>query len=166
MSSSLCFIKAKQTDVLNEMGLTYDGTLTNKRYYFTAKMIVKVRIMGIKSSHWMCSMKKAIFKNFAIFTGKHLFWSLFLIKLHAWRKKTQVFRVDIVKFLRKPTLKNIFKWQLLVNSWHQQCSYFHTDVLYISFTFILKHLSCIKILKISVKLFKFRIENLWLQENY
>ena len=25
--------------------------------------------------------KNAILKNFAIFTGKHLFWSLFLIKL-------------------------------------------------------------------------------------
>ena len=48
MSSSLCFVKTKQTDVLNEMRLTYDGTLTNKGYYFTAKMIVKVRIIGIK----------------------------------------------------------------------------------------------------------------------
>ena len=30
--------------------------------------------------------KKANFKNFAIFTGKHLCWSLSLIKLQAFRK--------------------------------------------------------------------------------
>ena len=32
--------------------------------------------------------KKAVFKNFAIFTGKHLCWSLFLIKLQALRTAT------------------------------------------------------------------------------
>ena len=42
------------------------------------------------------------FKNFAIFTGKHLCWSLFLIKLQ-----------DIVEFLITPTLKNICKGLLL-----------------------------------------------------
>ena len=30
------------------------------------------------SSHWRCSIKKAILKNFAIFIGKHLRWILFL----------------------------------------------------------------------------------------
>ena len=29
--------------------------------------------------------KKGVLKNFAIFTGKHLCWSLFLIKLQAWK---------------------------------------------------------------------------------
>ena len=29
--------------------------------------------------------KKSVPKNFPIFTGKHLCWSLFLIKLQAWR---------------------------------------------------------------------------------
>ena len=36
-----------------------------------------------KSSHWRCSIKKVVLKNFAIFTGKHLCWSTFLIKLQA-----------------------------------------------------------------------------------
>ena len=35
-----------------------------------------------RNNHWKCSVKKAVLKNFANFTGKHLFWSLFLIKLH------------------------------------------------------------------------------------
>ena len=34
-----------------------------------------------RSSHRSCSIKKAVLNNFAIFTGKHLCWSLFLIKL-------------------------------------------------------------------------------------
>ena len=54
--------------------------------------------------------KKAVFKNFAIFTGKHLCWSLFLIKLQAlWRgtlfkKRHQhrCFPINIAKFLRTP----------------------------------------------------------------
>ena len=34
-----------------------------------------------RSSQRKCSIKKAVLKYFAIFTGKHLCWSLFLIKL-------------------------------------------------------------------------------------
>ena len=34
----------------------------------------------IRSNHQRCSVKKAVFKNFANFTGKHPSWSLFLIK--------------------------------------------------------------------------------------
>ena len=37
-------------------------------------------------------MKKAVLKNFAIFTGKHPCWSLFLIKLQAWRTGTLLTR--------------------------------------------------------------------------
>ena len=36
-----------------------------------------------RSSHWSCSIKKDVLKNFTNFTGKHLRWSLFLIKLLA-----------------------------------------------------------------------------------
>ena len=35
-----------------------------------------------RSSRSQMSLKKDVLKNFANFTGKHLFWSLFLIKLH------------------------------------------------------------------------------------
>ena len=35
--------------------------------------------------------KKAVRKNFAIFTGKHLCWSLFLIKLKAFRSQEHLF---------------------------------------------------------------------------
>ena len=36
-----------------------------------------------RSNHHRCSIKKAVLKNSAIFTGKNLCWSLFLINLQA-----------------------------------------------------------------------------------
>ena len=41
--------------------------------------------------------KKGVLKNFAVFTEKHLCWSLFLIKLQAFRAS---------KFLRRAFLQN------------------------------------------------------------
>ena len=42
-------------------------------------------LLGLfRSSHRRCSVKKGVLKKFANFTGKHLCWSLFLIKLQAW----------------------------------------------------------------------------------
>ena len=58
--------------------------------------------------------KKGVLKNFAIFTGKHLFWSFFLIKLQGF---TQVFfTVNIAKFLRALILKNIYERLLLLEA--------------------------------------------------
>ena len=52
-------------------------------------------------------------KNVAIFKGKHLCWGLYLIKLQVWRSanflkidSTQLFPLDIAKFLRKVFLYN------------------------------------------------------------
>ena len=39
-----------------------------------------------RSSHQRCSIKKAVLNNFAVFTGKHLCRSLFLIKLQALKR--------------------------------------------------------------------------------
>ena len=45
-----------------------------------------------KCSHRRCSIKKAFLRNFAIFTGKHLCRSLFLIKLQVFRSPTLLTR--------------------------------------------------------------------------
>ena len=47
-----------------------------------------VRRESSRSSHWGCSIEKAVLNNFAIFAGKHLPCSLFLIKLQAFRPAT------------------------------------------------------------------------------
>ena len=41
-----------------------------------------------RSSHRRCSVKKGVLKHFANFIGKHRYWSLFLIKLQAFRPGT------------------------------------------------------------------------------
>ena len=40
------------------------------------------------NSHRRCSIKTAVLKNVAIFTGRHLCWSLFLKKLQTSRSAT------------------------------------------------------------------------------
>ena len=45
----------------------------------------------IRSSRLQMFFNTGALKNFAIFTGKHLCWNLFLLKLQAWRPPTQVF---------------------------------------------------------------------------
>ena len=67
-----------------------------------------------RSSHRMCSLKKAALKNFALFTGKDLCWSLLLIKFQSIspanfikkRLKYMYFHINVAKFLRTPILKN------------------------------------------------------------
>ena len=71
--------------------------------------------MKFRSSHQRCSVKKVALKNFANFTGKHVCWCHFLIKLQAWRPATllkrefqhKCFPVKLTNFLRTPILKNI-----------------------------------------------------------
>ena len=50
-----------------------------------------------KSSHRRCYITKAVLKNFAIFTGKHLCWSLFFINFV--KKSFQYKCFPIMKFL-------------------------------------------------------------------
>ena len=82
------------------------------------KMQKKPCIQGCcwtRSSHRRCSINKAVFKNSAIFTGKHLCWSIFLIKqIIKIRLQHRDFPGNIAKFLRTPVLKNIYKQLLLL----------------------------------------------------
>ena len=69
-----------------------------------------------RSSHRKCSVKKGVLKSFANLTGKHVCWSLFLIKLQIFIKKRlqyTCFPVKFAKFLRTSTLKNICERLLL-----------------------------------------------------
>ena len=80
-------------------------------------------ISGIKSSGSKMIFKISALKNFENFTGKHLCWSLFLIKLQAFRlyyskTPTQVFSCKISKIF-----KNTFFSQNSSHSWF--CSIIH-----------------------------------------
>ena len=75
-----------------------------------------------KQPHWRCFKKKAVPKNFAIFTGKHVCIGVSFNKvagLQVWRpviKKRLLhmcFPVNIAKLLRRTILKNFCEWLLL-----------------------------------------------------
>ena len=67
-----------------------------------------------RSSHWVCSVKKGVLRNFAKFTGKHLCQSLFFDKVAGLRPATllknrlwyRCFRVNFAKILRTPFLQS------------------------------------------------------------
>ena len=48
--------------------------------------------IGETTSHHKCSMKRAVLKNFATFTGKYLRWSLFLTKLQTSSEYCKIFK--------------------------------------------------------------------------
>ena len=65
-------------------------------------------LRSLKAVFRRCPVK-GVLKHFAIFTGKHLFWSLFLIKLQASRslkKRLQhkCFPVNLTKHLKTPAV--------------------------------------------------------------
>ena len=73
-----------------------------------------------KSNHSQMFFKIGALKNFAIFTGKCLCWSLFLIKLQAYnfikrRFQHMSFPMNIAKFLRNFYIKH-FRSLLLVRA--------------------------------------------------
>ena len=72
-------------------------------------------ISNFRSSHQVISIKKLFLKNYAIFTGKHLCWSLFFLfpeGLQLYQKEAPI----QVTFLKTLILKNICK-RLLVKLW-------------------------------------------------
>ena len=59
-----------------------------------------------RSSHWRCSVRKGVLRNFSEFSGKHLCQSLFLIKLQAETTASDLSRV--------------FSWSFLFTSFQQK----------------------------------------------
>ena len=58
---------------------------------------------SFRSSHLQMFLKTSLFENFVIFTGKHLCWSLFTIKLLAFRQAT---------ILKRDSNTGVFLWIL------------------------------------------------------
>ena len=99
------------TNLLKEY-LTYSSIF--KVYFMKVFATAKTSLVSIKnrcrSSHSQMFFKIGALKNFEIFTGKHFcWWSLFLIKLQAFR----CFPVNIAKFLRAAFFIEHFMWLLL-----------------------------------------------------
>ena len=72
--------------LLNEMRILGESNVLP--FLFLVLIKGMRRWCEFRSSHRRCSAKKVVLKNFAVFTRKHLYWSLFLIKLQAFRPTT------------------------------------------------------------------------------
>ena len=55
--------------------------------YMRRLQVKKVEFKTVRRNHRRCSIKKAVLRNYAIFTGKHLCVSRFLIKLQFFNKE-------------------------------------------------------------------------------
>ena len=88
------------------------------------KIVITSKLSRLKSVYsigdaYLEAATGGVLKNFAIFTGKHLSWNLFLIKLQACEfieKRLQhwYFPLHVRKFLRTPTLKNSERLLLII----------------------------------------------------
>ena len=94
---------------------------------------ILTRVAGLKkclnsrSSHKSCSIEKAVLKNFAIFTGKHLCWSLLLIDLQASKPAT---------FFKRDSSTSVFLW-ILQNFWEHLFCWKSANNCFCSFNFLL-----------------------------
>ena len=71
-------------------------------------LFVQVFISTHRSSHRRYSVKKDVFWNLANFTGKHLCWSLFLIKLQVFRSASLLKKDTDVSCEIWESFKNIY----------------------------------------------------------
>ena len=115
--------------MLNDTAQKMKFSITDfySKYDQIMNKIIKLWLASLKSSHRRCSVRKGVLRNFAIFTGKHLYQSLFfnkvaglrsatLLKTRLWRR---CFSVTFAKFL---SLQSTSGW-LLLNSGNHLSSY-------------------------------------------
>ena len=74
----------------------------------TSIMNIESRERNYRSCHSQIFFKIGVYKNFESFTGKHLCWSLFLIKLQTWRPATLLRRDYNTGAMRKKPQKQSF----------------------------------------------------------
>ena len=67
---------------------------------------IQVRVQGLEIAPSGVFYKKAVLKHFAIFTGKHLCWSLFLINFINKDTPIQVFSCEYYEIIKYNYLKN------------------------------------------------------------
>ena len=73
----------------------------NDDRYFNKRSHLNVTTLTSRSNRGSCSIRKAVLKNFAIFTGKHLCWSLSFKKLQAQRSFEKDLRTTAFEHLRQ-----------------------------------------------------------------
>ena len=113
------------------IGILCPEFLYYKMFAFKSFLMLLYRVLIFRSSGSQMFLKIGVLKNFANYTGKHLHWSLFLIKLLAWRPVT---------LLKKDSNTGVFLWNLR-NLWEHL---FYRTLLVVDFEFL-------KVLQIVMK---------------
>ena len=117
--------------------------------------------------HWCISFSKSftlifssfwaligVFKNFAMLTGKHLYWSLFLIKLQAWKH---------APLLKRDSNTGVFLW--ILQNLEEQLFYRLPPVAAFEITSIFLIVHFLHIFEYQV-IFIFKLEMRYCQANY
>ena len=79
---------------------------THSKFWSSVEQLHIVQgLCPYRSSHSLMFSKIVVLKNFVIFTGKQLYWSLFLIKLQAWKTAT---------LLKRDSNTCVFLWILQI----------------------------------------------------
>ena len=89
------FLEAQLSEEFHEQ-LSFDSSVFKILFLALIIFLIKgnkfqktsVQVLTYRKSHWRCFTKKYVLKNLAIFTARHLCWSLFLIKLQAFKPAT------------------------------------------------------------------------------
>ena len=68
-----------------------------------------------RNSHCKCSIRKGIIKNFAIFTGKHLRWSL--VSKSCRTGGLKLYQKEIPTLLKRDSNTSVFLWMNIAKFW-------------------------------------------------
>ena len=67
------------------LGNTSEGPYILTSLHVTSLHLTTLRLYKFRGSSLQMFFKTGFFKNFAMFTAKYLYWSLFLLKMQAYR---------------------------------------------------------------------------------
>ena len=123
----IIFLKVIWTNIifLNEQIISFPCGKCSK-FYLQADLIVSRFLSDIgvpyKSQKQPPEViyKKAVFKNFAIFTVKHLCWSLFLIKYQIGIVDDSSWQEYVIMLPDSSTWKERLKWLVSKSSWYSK----------------------------------------------
>ena len=120
--------------------------LTIQHFFQNSKLHNGMASSTNRSSHWRCSLRKGALRNFAKFTGKHLYQRPeTLLKNRPWHR---YFPMNFTKFLRTPFLQNT-SGQLLL----KKKGFLNQHLIKVSKLFVFVLFSFFIILNIMVKRF-------------
>ena len=92
----LCFSRKLTKNIITPWTLT---KRTWARHLFTLFCGLFLKLLKETFSHWRCSVRNGFLGNFAKFTGKHLYQSLFFKKIAGLLLWHRCFPVNFTKFL-------------------------------------------------------------------